>query len=53
MAKKSLLKNGKDMAVTSMESDFSEAFSVLRRMTKDHGLTDKQLLEMLKKKLTN
>ena len=53
MDKKSLLKNKKDMPVTSMESDFIEVFSVLRKMTKDHGLSNKQLLQFLKKKLTN
>jgi hypothetical protein len=55
MAKKSLLKNGKDVEIpiADMEVDFIEAFSVLRKMQKDHGMTEKQLLRMLKRKLTN
>jgi len=55
MSAKSLLKNGKDIEIpiTDMEVDFIEAFSVLRKMQKDHGMTEKQLLRMLKRKLTN
>ena len=43
----------KSIPVTSMESDFLEVFSVLKKMPEAKNLTKKQLLAFLKKKMTN